>query len=269
MQGMILFCYGIPYPYKTGGIRKSSKAFKTDRGGIIMINKITLVGRLTKDVEIRKAGEKSVANYQLASQRPYKKEGEKPTDFISVVSWGNDADFLAKNSKKGAMVAITGRLETRNYDHPQHGIKIYVNEINTDEVQLLDWNENQASNNQSGAYQQPYNPGGQQQPPQQAYNPAGNQYNQQPPNYSQQPPGGQQAYQQQPPTQQYQQPPQQQTYQQQQPPAYNQQPPAQQQYQQQPPPQQNYRRVDEDPFAPGNNQGPPNNLLVSDEDLPF
>lgn len=235
-----------------------------------MINKITVVGRLTKDVEIRKAGEKSVANYQLASQRPFKgKDGEKATDFISIVSWGNDADFLAKNSKKGAMIAITGRLETRSYDHPQHGIKIYVSEINTDEVQLLDWNEN-ASSNQSNQYsqQQPYNPGGQQQPPQQGYNPAGNQYNQQPPNYSQQPPGGQQTYQQQPPTQQYQQPPQQQTYQQQ-PPAYNQQPPAQQQYQQQPPPQQGYPRVEQDPFAPGNNQGPPNNLLVNDDDLPF
>ena len=237
-----------------------------------MINNISLVGRLTKDVEIRKAGDKSVANYQLAAQRPYKKDGEKPTDFISVVSWGNDADFLAKNSKKGAMIAVRGRLETRSYDHPQHGIKIYVNEINTDEVQLLDWNENQQGNNQQGGYQQPYNPGGYQQPPQQAYNPNGGQYSQQQPNYSQQPP----VYNQQPPTQQ--QPP---AYQQQ-PPAYNQQPPA---YQQQPPQQSNYRRVDEDPFANQTyngsmNQQPrqqqnytkadPNGpIVVNDDDLPF
>jgi single-strand DNA-binding protein len=126
-----------------------------------MINKITIVGRLVDAPTIKwTPNGKAVANFKIASTRSYKDKntGEKPTDFPMVVVWGNDAEFIANNGKKGAMVALSGRLETRSYDHAQYPIKVYVTEINADEVQLLDWNNegqgggqrSQSNNNQGG-----------------------------------------------------------------------------------------------------------------------
>jgi single-strand DNA-binding protein len=119
-----------------------------------MINQSTLVGRLTKDPELKYTGDgKPVANYQLAVQRPYKKDGQKPTDFISIVTWGKDGEFLANNAKKGSMIAVRGRWETRSYDHNVHPVKIYVSELNTEEVQILEW-DNDGGQQQGGGYNQ-------------------------------------------------------------------------------------------------------------------
>jgi single-strand DNA-binding protein len=124
-----------------------------------MINQSTLVGRLTKDPELKYTNDgKPVANYQLAVQRPYKKDGQKPTDFISIVTWGKDGEFLANNAKKGAMVAVRGRWETRSYDHNVHPVKIYVSELNTEEVQILEWDND--GGQQQGGSQGGYSQGG-------------------------------------------------------------------------------------------------------------
>ena len=128
-----------------------------------MINKLTIVGRLVDAPAIKwTPNGKAVANFKIACTRSYKDKntGEKPTDFPMVVVWGNDAEFIANNGKKGAMVALSGRIETRSYDHAQYPIKVYVTEINADEVQLLDWNNDgqqggqrsQSNNNQGGSY---------------------------------------------------------------------------------------------------------------------
>lgn len=141
-----------------------------------MINKSTLVGRLTKDPEIRytQAG-RAVTSFTIASKRPYKDEqGNSPTDFLSAVVWGPQAEFLANKGRKGKMVGVSGRLESRSYDG-QDGKKVFVTEINCDEVQLLEWDDNgqqgsQGSYNQGqGSYNQ--QPGG--------YNNQGAGYNQQ------------------------------------------------------------------------------------------
>lgn len=151
-----------------------------------MINQATIIGRLTKDPDLKYTQQgKPVANYQLAVKRPYKdSSGNNPTDFISVVTWDKDGEFIANNGKKGAMVAVRGRWETRSYDHSQYPIKIYVNELNTDEVQLLDWDNSQQGGGAPNYAQQP--PGGSQ--PQHGYS------NQQRPNQSNQQPGNGQQY---------------------------------------------------------------------------
>jgi len=127
-----------------------------------MINKVTIVGRLVDDPQLKYTPNgKPVANFKIASTRPYKDKNtnEKPTDFPMVVVWGQDGEFIANNGKKGAMVALSGRVETRSYDHKEYPIKVYVTEINADEVQLLDWNNDgqsnqrsQSNNNQGGSY---------------------------------------------------------------------------------------------------------------------
>lgn len=129
-----------------------------------MINKVTIVGRLVDDPQLKYTPSgKPVANFKIASTRSYKDKntGEKPTDFPMVVVWGNDGEFIANNGKKGAMVALSGRVETRSYDHKEYPIKVYVTEINADEVQLLDWNNDGQSNQGGGQRSQSnYNQGG-------------------------------------------------------------------------------------------------------------
>lgn len=82
-----------------------------------MLNHIDLMGRLTRDPELRhtQAG-KAVASITLAVERDYTAPGaEKETDFIDVVLWGNAADFASKYFSKGRMAAVAGRLQIRNW----------------------------------------------------------------------------------------------------------------------------------------------------------
>lgn len=83
-----------------------------------MLNHITIMGRLTRDPEIRQTqGGKSVANFSLAVDRDMKNKqtGERETDFIDVVAWGPTADFASKYLSKGRMVVADGRLQVRNW----------------------------------------------------------------------------------------------------------------------------------------------------------
>lgn len=81
------------------------------------MNKITLVGRLTKEAELRvtQAG-KSVATFTLAVPRPYKKDAEVNADFILCVAWQGTAETISKYVRKGHRVAVSGRLETNEYE---------------------------------------------------------------------------------------------------------------------------------------------------------
>ena len=100
------------------------------------MNLVVMVGRLTKDPELRfVAGSgKAVCNFDIAVDRPFSKE--KTADFFRVVVWGKPAENAAKYLTKGKEVAIRGYLTTRNYDDKE-GIKRYVTEIVADEVQFV------------------------------------------------------------------------------------------------------------------------------------
>jgi single-strand DNA-binding protein len=96
-----------------------------------MLNKITLIGRLTSDPELRlTANETAVTNYTLAVARDYGKD--KQTDFIDIVAWRGGAEFAAKHFKKGMQVAVVGRLETRNWED-KNGNKRKAVEVKAEE----------------------------------------------------------------------------------------------------------------------------------------
>ena len=97
------------------------------------VNVVVLLGRLTKDVEVRKAGDISVASYTLACDRMKK---DDPADFIPCVSWRQGADFLGQYAKKGNFVSVEGRIQTRSYDG-EDGKKVYVTEVVTNSVKLF------------------------------------------------------------------------------------------------------------------------------------
>lgn len=86
-----------------------------------MLNNITLIGRLTADVELKKTQDgKSVCAFTLACGRDFKNSsGETETDFIDVVAWGGVADFAAKYLRKGTFAAVSGRLQTRTWEDRQ------------------------------------------------------------------------------------------------------------------------------------------------------
>ena len=114
-----------------------------------MINRVVLVGRLTKDIELRKTNSNiSTCTFTLACNRRYSStnnNNNQPTaDFISCVAWRQSADFLAQYASKGSIVGVEGRITTRNYDG-QNG-KVYVTEVTCDSVQLIGGSRNSSNN---------------------------------------------------------------------------------------------------------------------------
>ncbi len=102
------------------------------------MNKVVLIGRLTKDPDVKYfQGNTAVANFTLAVDRTFKnKDGEKEADFIPVVVWRKQAELCEKYLSKGSMVAIVGRIQTRSYD-ANDGSRRYVTEVVADEIQFL------------------------------------------------------------------------------------------------------------------------------------
>lgn len=99
------------------------------------MNKAVLAGRLTKDVDLRYTTEgKAVSNFTLAINRNFDRE---KADFIPVVVWGKIAENCDKYIGKGSRVAVSGRIQTRNYDD-KNGITRYITEIVADEVEFLE-----------------------------------------------------------------------------------------------------------------------------------
>lgn len=99
-----------------------------------MLNNVVLMGRLTKDPELKQTPQGvSVANFTLAVERNYSKGEEKQTDFINIIAWRSTADFVAKYFTKGQLVAVRGRLQTRQWQD-QNGQKRYATDVVADEV---------------------------------------------------------------------------------------------------------------------------------------
>ena len=118
-----------------------------------MINNVVLVGRLTKDVELRYTpANQAVATFTLAVNRTFKNaNGEREADFINVVIWRQAAENLANWTKKGALLGITGRIQTRNYENAQ-GQRVYVTEVVADNFQMLESRGAREGGQQGGGY---------------------------------------------------------------------------------------------------------------------
>ena len=96
-----------------------------------MLNKVILMGRLTKDPEIRytqSAEPLAIANYTLAVSRKFKRENEPDADFIPCSAFGKTAEFVEKYVKKGSMIAVTGRMQVRSWEN-QQGQKHWTTEV--------------------------------------------------------------------------------------------------------------------------------------------
>lgn len=102
------------------------------------MNKVVLIGRLTKDPELKftPATGTAVATFTLAVDRRFKKEGQQSADFIPVVVWGKNAENTCNYMVKGSQIAIAGRIETRSYE-AKDGNRRFITEVVADEVQFL------------------------------------------------------------------------------------------------------------------------------------
>ena len=118
-----------------------------------MINNVVLVGRMTRDAELRYTPQnKAVATFTLAVNRNFKNQnGEREADFINCILWHQQAENLANWAQKGTLVGVTGRIQTRNYEN-QQGQRVYVTEVIANSFQILE-----SRNNQQG--DQPKNQG--------------------------------------------------------------------------------------------------------------
>lgn len=121
-----------------------------------MINNTVLVGRLADNAELRYTpNNQAVATFRLAVNRPFKSQnGEREADFINCVIWRQQAENLANWAKKGALIGITGRIQTRNYEN-QQGQRVYVTEVVADNFQLLEFSKQNDQNQTQNHNQQP------------------------------------------------------------------------------------------------------------------
>lgn len=120
-----------------------------------MINSVCLVGRLTRDPELKYTGNNiAVASFSLAVNRNFKDaNGEREADFINCVIWRQQAENLANWAKKGALIGITGRIQTRSYEN-QQGQRVYVTEVVAENFQMLESRAAREGGNANGGYNQ-------------------------------------------------------------------------------------------------------------------
>ena len=104
------------------------------------MNKICLIGRLTKDPEVRytQSNNTLVSSFNIAVNRRFAKETDDvKADFIPIIAWAKTGEFCSKYFKKGQQVGIVGRIQTRNWDDEQ-GVKHYATEVIAEEVYFAD-----------------------------------------------------------------------------------------------------------------------------------
>ena len=112
------------------------------------MNKVVLIGRLTKDPELRftPGSGAAVTTFTLAVDRYNTKTGQNEADFIPIVIWGKQAENTANYMSKGGQVAISGRIQTRSYD-AKDGTKRYVTEVVADMINGIKFLGNKSGNN--------------------------------------------------------------------------------------------------------------------------
>lgn len=123
------------------------------------MNKVVLMGRLTRDPEVRYSqGEKAtaIARYTLAVDRTFKRDGEQTADFINCVVFGRSAEFAERYFRQGTKIAISGRIQTGSYTN-KDGVKVYTTEVVVDEQEFAESKAASANNSgfqPQGGYQQ-------------------------------------------------------------------------------------------------------------------
>ena len=121
------------------------------------MNKVILMGRLTRDPEVRytQTNNTLVASFSLAVNRRFVRQGEeRQADFINIVAWSKLEEFCSKYFKKGQQVAVTGRLQTRTWDDDQ-GQKHYITEVIAEEAYFADSKRDGAVDNTFGSIPMP------------------------------------------------------------------------------------------------------------------
>ena len=117
-----------------------------------MFNRVVLIGRLTKDPELRYTSTNNlpVVTFTLAVNRPYQSQGsDRNADFISCTAWRKQAENIHKYVRKGSMVAVEGKLQTRDYMDEKINARRYITEVICDSVVFLD------TRSQSNSYVSP------------------------------------------------------------------------------------------------------------------
>lgn len=113
-----------------------------------MLNRALLVGRLTRDPELRRTGSgKAVTSFNLAVERNFKSDDQE-ADFINCVCWGKIAENTERYCSKGSLVSVDGRIQTRNYENNQ-GQKVYVTEVVAESVQFINTRRDDQATTQS------------------------------------------------------------------------------------------------------------------------
>lgn len=119
------------------------------------MNKVIMMGRLTRDPEVRYsqgASQTAIARFSLAVDRRWKREGEPDADFFNCTVFGRQADFVEKYLRQGTKVVITGRIQNDNYTNKE-GQKVYSVQIIVDEIEFAESKNAAASNAGAPAYQ--------------------------------------------------------------------------------------------------------------------
>jgi len=127
------------------------------------MNRVVLMGRLTKDPEIRytsSAEHMAIARYTLAVNRRFKREGEPDADFINITAFRRDAEFAEKWLKKGMMVCVTGRLQISTFDN-QQGQRQWFTDVIVDEQNFAESRASFEGRQQSGGQPSAYDGQGQ------------------------------------------------------------------------------------------------------------
>lgn len=136
-----------------------------------MLNRVVLVGRLTKDPELRYTPNGiAVANFTVAINRPFKnQQGEQEADFVNCVTWRKQAENLANYMRKGSQIGVDGRIQTRSYDN-QEGRRVFITEVLAESITFLESRgSSQSRSDMGGGYAQNDSYQQQESAPQQQY----------------------------------------------------------------------------------------------------
>lgn len=111
------------------------------------MNAVVLVGRTTKDIELRRTGSgTAVASFTLAVNRDFRTQDGQEADFIQCVAWKKTAELLEQYVHKGDRIALNGTIRTRNYED-NHGKKVYVTEVLANHIEFLEPKKNSEQSN--------------------------------------------------------------------------------------------------------------------------
>ncbi len=116
------------------------------------MNKVILMGRLTRDPEVRYSqGQNStaIAKFSIAVDRRFKRDGQADADFFNCTCFGKQGEFVEKYLQKGTKVVVTGRVENDNYE--KDGVKHYSVQIMVEEIEFAESKNSQGSNGEGGA----------------------------------------------------------------------------------------------------------------------